>query len=296
MDRLLDALHQVKWYHDGTLALRRSCAHGICGSDAMMINGRNALACKVLVKDVAPKVTVEPIRGLPVLKDLIVDMEPFFAGYRQVLPFLINDDEPPERERYQSPEDRERFDDTTKCILCASCTTSCPDLLGRRRVRRARRPSSTPTGSSSTPATRRPRTTPGHPVGPVRGLPLPNHVQLHGGLPSRHQGHQGDPGGQARRDVRQALMLTREELEALSSKELHDRAVALAKHRLDVGFYWRLIKAIPVAEVASGDLGESEADVINPLDQLNDLTEAGQGELADALRPLYIDYIEEHQH
>jgi succinate dehydrogenase iron-sulfur subunit len=126
MDRLLDALHQVKWYRDGTLALRRSCAHGICGSDAMMINGRNALACKVLVKDVAPKVTVEPIRGLPVLKDLIVDMEPFFEGYRKVLPFLINDDDPPERERYQSPEDRERFDDTTKCILCAACTTSCP--------------------------------------------------------------------------------------------------------------------------------------------------------------------------
>jgi hypothetical protein len=91
-------------------------------------------------------------------------------------------------------------------------------------------------------------------------------------------------------------MLTREELEALSSKELHDRAVALAKHRLDVGFYWRLIKAIPVAEVASGDLDESEADVINPLDQLNDLTEAGHGELADALRPMYIEYIEEHQH
>jgi hypothetical protein len=91
-------------------------------------------------------------------------------------------------------------------------------------------------------------------------------------------------------------MLTREELEGLSSKELHDRAVALAKHRLDVGFYWRLLKAIPVAEVATGDLDESEADVINPLDQLNDLTEAGQGELADALRPMYIDYIEEHQH
>jgi hypothetical protein len=91
-------------------------------------------------------------------------------------------------------------------------------------------------------------------------------------------------------------MLTREELEGLSSKELHDRAVSLAKHRLDVGFYWRLLKAIPVAEVATGDLDESEADVINPLDQLNDLTEAGQGELADALRPMYIDYIEEHQH
>ncbi|HSJ52001.1 MAG TPA: 2Fe-2S iron-sulfur cluster-binding protein, partial [Actinomycetota bacterium] len=69
-DRLLDALHQVKWYHDGTLALRRSCAHGICGSDAMMINGRNALACKVIVRDLVPNVTVEPIRGLSVLKDL----------------------------------------------------------------------------------------------------------------------------------------------------------------------------------------------------------------------------------
>jgi succinate dehydrogenase / fumarate reductase iron-sulfur subunit len=130
MDRLLDALHQVKWYQDGTLALRRSCAHGICGSDAMLINGRNALACKVLVRDVAPKVTVEPIRGLPVLKDLIVDMEPFFEGYRAVLPFLVNEDEPPERERLQSPEERGRFDDTTKCILCAACTTSCPIFWG----------------------------------------------------------------------------------------------------------------------------------------------------------------------
>src|SRR5919205_1074943 len=104
-DRLLDALHQVKWYHDGTLALRRSCAHGICGSDAMMINGRNALACKVLVKEVAPRVVVEPIRGLRVMKDLIVDMEPFFEGYRRVLPYLINDDEPPDRERLQSPKE-----------------------------------------------------------------------------------------------------------------------------------------------------------------------------------------------
>jgi len=130
MDRLLDALHNVKWYQDGTLALRRSCAHGICGSDAMLINGRNALACKVLVKDVAPKVTVEPIRGLPVLKDLIVDMEPFFEGYRSILPYLVNDTEPPDRERLQSPEDRERFDDTTKCILCAACTTSCPIFWG----------------------------------------------------------------------------------------------------------------------------------------------------------------------
>src|SRR5207247_637345 len=85
-------------FTDGTLALRRSCAHGICGSDAMMINGKNRLACKVLVKDVLPKATVEPIRGLPVLKDLIVDMEPFFAGYRSILPYLINDEGEPDRE------------------------------------------------------------------------------------------------------------------------------------------------------------------------------------------------------
>jgi succinate dehydrogenase / fumarate reductase iron-sulfur subunit len=129
-DRLLDALHYVKWYRDGTLSLRRSCAHGICGSDAMLINGRNGLACKILVKDVAPRCTVEPIRGMAVLKDLIVDFEPFFAGYRKMLPFLINGDDPPDRERLQTPEDRARFDDTTKCILCACCTTSCPIFWG----------------------------------------------------------------------------------------------------------------------------------------------------------------------
>ncbi len=130
LDRLLDALHEVKWHHDGTLAMRRSCAHGICGSDAMMIDGRNALACKVLVKDVAPAVTVEPIRGLPVLKDLIVDMEPFLEGYRSILPYLVNDEGEPERERLQSPQDRSLYDDTTKCILCAACTTSCPIFWG----------------------------------------------------------------------------------------------------------------------------------------------------------------------
>ena len=128
MDRLLDCLHKVKWYEDGSLALRRSCAHGICGSDAMVINGVNALACKVLVQDLKQPITVEPIRGLPVMKDLIVDMEPFFAGYRAVKPWLITDphEREPARERLQSQDDRERYDDTTKCILCAACTTSCP--------------------------------------------------------------------------------------------------------------------------------------------------------------------------
>ena len=129
-DRLLDALNEIKWYQDGTLGFRRSCAHGICGSDAMVINGRNALACKLLVKDVAPRAVIEPIRGLPVLRDLIVDMDPFFEGYKSVLPFLVNDEGEPDTERRQSPEDRARFDDTTKCILCAACTTSCPVFWG----------------------------------------------------------------------------------------------------------------------------------------------------------------------
>jgi len=125
-DRLLDALHQVKWYQDGSLAFRRSCAHGVCGSDAMRINGVNRLACKVLVKDLGDEILVEPIKGLAVEKDLIVDMEPFFEAFRAVKPFLISDGREPTRERLQSAEDRERFDDTTKCIMCAACTTSCP--------------------------------------------------------------------------------------------------------------------------------------------------------------------------
>jgi len=128
-DRVLDLLEYIKWHHDGTLSFRRSCAHGICGSDAMRINGRNYLACKVLVKDLhSNKITVEPILGLRVIKDMIVDMEPFFEHYRSVLPYFVNNDPPPATERLQSPEQRERFDDTTKCILCAACTTSCPSF------------------------------------------------------------------------------------------------------------------------------------------------------------------------
>ena len=128
-DRVLDALHKIKWEVDGSLTFRRSCAHGICGSDAMRINGKNRLACKTLIKDINPEkpITVEPIKGLTVLKDLVVDMEPFFQAYRDVMPFLITKDtNEPTRERFQTAEDRERFDDTTKCILCAACTSSCP--------------------------------------------------------------------------------------------------------------------------------------------------------------------------
>ena len=143
-DRLLNLLIYVKSYLDGTLTMRRSCGHGVCGSDAMRVNGVNRLACKVLMRDLLPKaaargrfggsakeakpltVTVEPIRGLTVEKDLVVDMEPFFDAYRAIKPYLITSGNSPTRERIQSPTDRARYDDTTKCILCACCTTSCP--------------------------------------------------------------------------------------------------------------------------------------------------------------------------
>ena len=133
-DRVLDLLEYVKGYIDGTLSFRRSCAHGVCGSDAMRINGVNYLACKVLVKDLkSAKITIEPILGLSVIKDLIVDMEPFFDHFRSVMPYLVNEETPPSTERHQSPEERERFDDTTKCILCAACTTSCPSYWANEK-------------------------------------------------------------------------------------------------------------------------------------------------------------------
>ncbi|MCW2872504.1 succinate dehydrogenase iron-sulfur subunit, partial [Actinacidiphila oryziradicis] len=116
----------IKSYLDGTLTFRRSCAHGVCGSDAMRINGVNRLACKVLVRDLPDEITIEAIKGLPLQKDLVVDMEPFFEAYRAIKPFLITYGNQPSREWRQSQEERDRFDDTTKCILCAACTSACP--------------------------------------------------------------------------------------------------------------------------------------------------------------------------
>ncbi len=125
---LLDLLHTVKWQQDGSLTFRRSCAHGVCGSDAMLINGRNRLACKIRVDQLGSRISVAPLPGLQVIKDLVVDMEEFFAKYRSVQPFQVDDGPMPARERRQSPEDRARYDDTTKCILCAACTSSCPSF------------------------------------------------------------------------------------------------------------------------------------------------------------------------
>lgn len=127
-DRVLDMLEHIKDYEDGTLAYRRSCAHGVCGSCAMRINGVNRLACKSLAQDVGTSVTIEPILGLSVEKDLLVDMDPFFDHYKSVMPYFVGPEKMPQKEQLQSPEERERFDDTTKCILCAACTTSCPSF------------------------------------------------------------------------------------------------------------------------------------------------------------------------
>ncbi|MDB4516693.1 succinate dehydrogenase iron-sulfur subunit [Crocinitomicaceae bacterium] len=128
--RLLDALMDVKRFQDGSLGFRKSCAHGVCGSDAMRINGQDGLACKTLVKEVAEEdgatVVVEPLRHLPVQRDLIVDQAEFFEKYKSIKPFLINDEAVAEKERIQSPEERLQFDDTTNCILCASCYSACP--------------------------------------------------------------------------------------------------------------------------------------------------------------------------
>jgi succinate dehydrogenase / fumarate reductase iron-sulfur subunit len=134
-ERLLDALMQIKRFQDGSIGFRKSCAHGVCGSDAMRINGKDGLACKTLIKDVAQKdgdtITVEPLRFLPLQRDLIVDQSEFFEKYRSVKPFLINDEPAGEKERLQSQEERLEFDDTTNCILCASCYSACPVMAER---------------------------------------------------------------------------------------------------------------------------------------------------------------------
>jgi len=125
-ERILDCLNRIKWEQDGTLSYRMSCAHGVCGSDAMKINGRCALACQKLVKDFhGQEVVLEPLPTFKVLKDLLVDLTPFFRRVDEMRPFLIASN-PPEQERRQSPEDRKKMGEAIRCILCACCVGACP--------------------------------------------------------------------------------------------------------------------------------------------------------------------------
>lgn len=129
VDRVLDCLNRIRWEQDGTLAYRMSCAHGVCGSDGMRINGKCALACQMLVKDYAGEViVVEPLPHFKVLKDLVVNMEEFFDRVKRFRPFLVSAGAIPEKERIQSPEDRKAIDEVIRCILCGCCTGACPVL------------------------------------------------------------------------------------------------------------------------------------------------------------------------
>jgi succinate dehydrogenase / fumarate reductase iron-sulfur subunit len=124
---LLDALLLLK-EQDNTLTFRRSCREGVCGSDGMNINGKNGLACITPISSLGNKVVVRPLPGLPVIRDLVVDMAQFYKQYEKVKPYLLNRNEPPAKERLQSPEDREKLDGLYECILCACCSTSCPSF------------------------------------------------------------------------------------------------------------------------------------------------------------------------
>jgi len=124
---LLDAIVRLK-EHDDTLSFRRSCREGICGSDAMNINGKNGLACITRIADLKEPVVLKPLPGQPVIRDLIVDMTQFFNQFHSVKPYVINHDPVPEKERLQSPAEREKLNGLYECILCACCSTSCPSF------------------------------------------------------------------------------------------------------------------------------------------------------------------------
>ncbi|GAB4465811.1 MAG: succinate dehydrogenase iron-sulfur subunit [Burkholderiaceae bacterium] len=125
---LLDALMRIKADFDDSVAFRRSCREGVCGSDAMNINGKNGLACITNLNELKEPVVLKPLPGLPVIRDLIVDMSQFFKQYHSIKPYLINDTPPPEKERLQSPQEREELNGVYECILCACCSTACPSF------------------------------------------------------------------------------------------------------------------------------------------------------------------------
>jgi succinate dehydrogenase / fumarate reductase iron-sulfur subunit len=129
-DRLLSVLLEIKGIQDPSLGFRKSCAHGVCGSDAMVINGKERLACKTLIKDIAQEegavIRVEPLRNLPIQRDLMVDQQKFFENYMHVKPYFISSRESEGKELRQTPDERQEFEEGTKCILCVSCYSACP--------------------------------------------------------------------------------------------------------------------------------------------------------------------------
>ncbi len=142
---VLEALFEVLDHQDGSIAFRFSCRGAVCGACAMFINGSHRLACQTQVKSLGPEVTVSPLPHLPVIRDLIVDMEPFWRKYEEIKPYLIANSEPPEKERPQDPEDRKKIDEMINCILCGACYSSCPmvwtgeDYLGPAALLKAYR-------------------------------------------------------------------------------------------------------------------------------------------------------------
>ena len=125
--KLLDAIVRLKT-KDDSLSFRRSCREGVCGSDAMNINGKNGLACLTNMRTLPDTVVLKPLPGLPVIRDLIVDMTQFFKQYHSVTPYVVNPEPAPERERLQSPEERDQLNGLYECILCACCSTACPSF------------------------------------------------------------------------------------------------------------------------------------------------------------------------
>jgi len=123
---VLDLINHIKDHLDDSLSFRRSCREGVCGSDAMNINGKNRLACVTTIAELAQPIVLRPLPGVPVVRDLIVDLSEFWLQYHSIKPYLVNDDPPPERERLQSPEQRDQLNGLYECILCACCSTACP--------------------------------------------------------------------------------------------------------------------------------------------------------------------------
>jgi hypothetical protein len=194
---VLDALFHIKNTMDPSLAFRRSCREGVCGSCSMNIGGRNTLACTKAWDEVDGKtITISPLPHQPVIKDLVPDLTMFFAQYKAIEPWLHTETPSPESEWRQTPEDREKLNGLYECILCACCSTSCPSYWWNGEAFYGPAPCCTPTAGSSTAATRPPATA-STSSRPLQALPLPHHHELRPGLPQGPEPGQGDQRNQA---------------------------------------------------------------------------------------------------